>query len=113
MATYVAVIGPSAAGPAVCDAAFEVGALIARAGAILVCGGGGGAMEAACRGAKSAGGLTLGILPGRSRSEANPFVDVSVVTGMGEARHPPLGRTAHGVHAGGGGFRGLAGIGVG
>ena len=112
MATYVAVIGPSAAGPAVCDAAFEVGALVARAGAILVCGGGGGAMEAACRGAKSAGGLTLGILPGRSRSEANPFVDIPVVTGMGEARNALVVRTADVVIAVGGGFGTLSEIGL-
>src|SRR5207302_8346227 len=75
-------------------------------------GGGGGAMEAACRGAKSGGGLTLGILPGRSRSEANPFVDVSVVTGMGEARNALVVRTADVVIAVGGGLGTLSEIGL-
>jgi uncharacterized protein (TIGR00725 family) len=60
---------------------------VAEAGAVLVCGGLGGVMEAACRGAQRAGGLTLGILPGRDRAEANPHVDVAIPTGLGEARN--------------------------
>src|SRR3990170_5769803 len=74
--------------------AEAVGRLVAQAGAVLVCGGLGGVMEAACRGAKSAGGLTIGILPGGDRAEANPFVDVAVVTGMGTARNVIVVRTA-------------------
>jgi uncharacterized protein (TIGR00725 family) len=64
-----------------------VGRLVAQRGAVVVCGGLGGAMEAACRGAKQADGLTVGILPGSDRSAANPFVDVALPTGLGEARN--------------------------
>lgn len=81
---YIAVIGSGENVPG--DAlkyAEEVGRLIARAGMVLVCGGRAGIMEAACRGAKSAGGLTIGFLPGLSRREANPYVDVAVPTGLG------------------------------
>ena len=67
--------------------AFRVGQLIAEKGAILVCGGLSGVMEAACRGAKQAGGLTLGILPGNSADEANIYVDIPVATGLGYARN--------------------------
>jgi uncharacterized protein (TIGR00725 family) len=63
------------------------GKLVAQRGAVVVCGGLGGAMEAACRGAKQADGLTVGILPGSDRSAANPFVDVALPTGLGEARN--------------------------
>jgi uncharacterized protein (TIGR00725 family) len=64
-----------------------VGRLVAERGAVVVCGGLGGAMESACRGAKQAGGLTVGLLPGSDRSDANPFVDVALPTGLGEARN--------------------------
>ncbi len=67
--------------------AFEVGEKIAEAGCILVCGGLGGVMEEACRGAKSAGGITVGILPGMDRGAANPYVDIVIATGLGEARN--------------------------
>ena len=63
-----------------------MGRLLAEAGAVLVCGGLGGAMEAACRGAKGAGGTTVGILPGIDRAVANLHVDVAITTGLGEAR---------------------------
>ncbi|HEY2666156.1 MAG TPA: TIGR00725 family protein [Actinomycetota bacterium] len=111
-ARYVAVIGPSRATPGVEAAAFEVGVLIARAGAILVCGGGGGAMESACRGARSAGGTTVGILPGPTRGDANPFVDIAIPTGMGEARNALVVRTADAVIAVGGGVGTLSEIGL-
>jgi uncharacterized protein (TIGR00725 family) len=64
-----------------------VGRLVAERGAVVVCGGLGGAMESACRGAKQAGGLTVGLLPGSDRAEANAFVDVALPTGLGEARN--------------------------
>jgi uncharacterized protein (TIGR00725 family) len=112
MAIYIAVIGPSRATPEIAEAAFQVGALIARGGAILVCGGGGGAMEAACRGARSAGGTTLGILPGATRADANPYVDVAVPTGMGEARNALVVRAADAVIAVGGGVGTLSEIGL-
>lgn len=67
--------------------AEAVGAAIARAGAVLVCGGLTGVMESAARGAKSEGGLTLGILPGRSREAANPFIDCAIATGLGDFRN--------------------------
>jgi uncharacterized protein (TIGR00725 family) len=68
-------------------AAREVGRLLARAGFGVVTGGLGGVMEAASRGARDAGGLVIGILPGNDRSDANPFVEVAVPTGLGEARN--------------------------
>lgn len=74
--------------------AEEVGRRIAQSGASLVCGGLGGVMEAACRGAKAAGGLTIGILPGDEKESANPHVDVAVVTAMGSARNVIVVRTA-------------------
>ncbi len=81
------VIGAGDAPRAVCRLAFEVGREIARRGAILVNGGLGGVMKAAARGARSAGGHTIGILPGYDRSAANPYIDYAVATGMGEARN--------------------------
>jgi uncharacterized protein (TIGR00725 family) len=84
---HVAVVGAGDAGDELRAAAEEVGRRLAEAGAAVVCGGLGGVMEAACHGAKSAGGLTIGILPGRRRDEANPWVDVAIPTGMGETRN--------------------------
>ena len=91
-------------------AAAEVGRLLAERGAVLVCGGRGGAMAAACRGAKEAGGLTVGILPGSDRSEANPFVDVVLPTGLGEARNALVVGAADVVIAVGGGYGTLSEI---
>jgi uncharacterized protein (TIGR00725 family) len=84
---YIGVIGGGDCTDDVRRLAFEVGRLIAEAGAALVCGGLGGVMAAACEGAKSAGGTTIGILPGKSRSDANAFVDHAIPTGLGEARN--------------------------
>jgi uncharacterized protein (TIGR00725 family) len=67
--------------------AHEVGQLIAEKGAILVCGGLSGIMESAARGAKQNNGLTMGILPGESPGEANPYIDIAVATGIGYARN--------------------------
>jgi len=83
----IAVIGGSRAGRHAVEAAYETGRLVARAGAIVVCGGLGGVMEAACRGAREEGGLTVGILPGGSPAEANPWVDVPIATGLGYTRN--------------------------
>jgi uncharacterized protein (TIGR00725 family) len=91
---YVAISGPSQAQASELTAAERVGSLLAARGAVVVTGGLGGVMEAACRGAKSAGGLTLGILPGLERSEANPWVDVALPTGMGEMRNALLVRAS-------------------
>ena len=96
---YIAVVGPGAAPPDVADAAHRVGAGLGAGGAVLVCGGLGGAMEAACRGAKEAGGTTVGVLRGLDRAGANPFVDVAVATGMGEMRNTLVVRAADAVVA--------------
>ena len=85
--TAIAVIGAGDAPQAVRDLAFAAGRLIAAGGATLVCGGGGGVMEAAAHGAKSAGGHTVGILPGYDRGAANPHIEFAIATGMGEARN--------------------------
>ncbi len=84
---YITVIGSGEASEEVLRLAEEVGKLLAASGAIVVCGGKGGVMEAVARGAKSKGGLVVGILPGRSRDEANPYVDVAIPTGMSHARN--------------------------
>jgi len=95
----IAVIGAGRCSEEVAQIAESVGRELARRGATLVCGGLGGVMEAACRGAKSEGGLTIGILPGSSRREANPYVDIPVVTGLGEARNVIVVRTSQAVIA--------------
>jgi hypothetical protein len=74
--------------------AYAVGKGIAEAGFALVCGGLGGVMESACKGAVAAGGLTVGILPGESPEHANPYVKVRIATGMGIARNTIIVRTA-------------------
>jgi uncharacterized protein (TIGR00725 family) len=83
----IAVIGAGDAPPRVRKLAFEVGRRIAGRGAVLVCGGLGGVMEAAARGARSAGGHTIGILPGYDRAAANRYIEFAIRTGMGEARN--------------------------
>jgi uncharacterized protein (TIGR00725 family) len=107
---HVAVIGPADAASQELADAEEVGRRLADAEAVVVCGGRGGVMEAVCRGARSAGGLTLGILPGRDRSEANPFVEVAVPTGLGEARNALVVRSADAVVAIGGAYGTLSEI---
>ena len=107
---HVAVVGPSRAEPAEAEAAEAVGRALAERGAVLVCGGLGGAMEAACRGAKSAGGTTVGILPGADRAAANEHVDIAVATGLGEARNAIVVRTADVVIAVGGAYGTLSEI---
>jgi len=100
----VAVIGGSSATAGEEAAAEAVGQALGEAGAVLVCGGRGGVMEAACRGAKQAGGLTVGILPGPTPADANPYVDIPIPTGMGEARNAIVVRAAQAVIAIGGGY---------
>jgi uncharacterized protein (TIGR00725 family) len=106
----VAVVGGGLCSPQEAAAAGAVGRRLAEAGAILICGGMGGVMAAACRGARSAGGLTVGILPGFSAADANPHVDIPIVTGMGEARNVIIVRTASAVIAVGGEFGTLSEI---
>jgi len=90
--------------------AEAVGAGLARHGAVVLCGGLGGVMEAVCRGAQSAGGLTIGILPGRDARTANAFVSLPIATGMGEARNVILINSADAVIAIGGGWGTLSEI---
>ena len=84
---HIAVVGAGSATEDEARAAEAIGRTLAEAGAVLVCGGLGGVMEAACRGAKAGGGTTVGILPGHVRADANPHVDVALATGLGEARN--------------------------
>lgn len=84
---YIGVIGAGGCSGEIYETARRVGEEIACRGAVLVCGGLGGVMEAACQGAKERGGTTIGILPGDDRAEANPWVDVAVPSGMGVARN--------------------------
>ncbi|MGQ9559367.1 MAG: TIGR00725 family protein [Candidatus Oleimicrobiaceae bacterium] len=83
----IAVLGGAACTPEASKLAYEVGSLIAERGGVLICGGRGGVMEAACKGASDKGGLTIGILPGDLAEEANRFVHVALPTGLGEARN--------------------------
>ena len=96
---FVAVIGGSQCSPQEARLAEEVGRELARRGAALVCGGLNGVMEAACRGANSEGGLTIGILPGESRQTANPYVQIPIVTGIGYARNVAVVKSAQAVIA--------------
>jgi uncharacterized protein (TIGR00725 family) len=110
-APYVAVVGAGedVAAELLADAE-AVGAELARRGAVVVCGGLGGVMEAACRGARAQGGTTLGILPGSERATANPWVSVAVATGLGELRNGLVVRSADAVIAIGGGYGTLSEI---
>jgi uncharacterized protein (TIGR00725 family) len=101
VAVQISVIGSGADYEALAE---EVGRLIAERGATVVCGGLGEVMEAAARGAKSAGGTTIGILPGESRSAANRWIDHVVVTGTGHARNLAVAASGDAVIAVGGGF---------
>jgi uncharacterized protein (TIGR00725 family) len=108
---FIAVIGGSEVTPQVAELAEEVGHEIARHGAVLVCGGLGGVMEAACRGASSEGGLTIGILPGENRRSANPHVKIPIVTGTGYARNVAVVKSAQAVIAIDGSYGTLSEIG--
>jgi len=108
---YVSVSGSGDAPPEVIALAEEVGSHLAAANAVVVCGGLGGVMEAVCRGAKSAGGTTVGILPGTTRFDANDFVDVALPTGLGESRNALVARAADALIAIGGEFGTLSEIG--
>ncbi|MBD3426657.1 MAG: TIGR00725 family protein [Candidatus Omnitrophica bacterium] len=83
----VSVIGGHECDGDIAELARQIGETIAEEDAVLVCGGLGGIMEAACRGAKGKGGLTLGIIPGEDKSEANKCVDIVIATGMGYSRN--------------------------
>src|SRR3989338_7208794 len=83
----IAVIGSSEPDPKLLPFAMQAGRIIAEGGAVLICGGLGGIMEAAARGAKEKGGLTIGLLPDYNSQSANPHIDVAIPTGLGHARN--------------------------
>ncbi len=95
----IAVVGGSQCSQEVAGLAEEVGRELARRGCIVITGGLSGVMEAACRGAKSQKGLTVGILPGFSARDANPYVDIPIVTGLSDARNALVVRTADAIIA--------------
>ena len=111
MQKVIGVIGESKATKENYKQAYEVGRLIALAGAALVCGGLSGVMEAACKGAKEAGGMTIGVIPFLDKSSANNYVDIVIPTGMGYARNVIVVHSADAVIAIGGRFGTLTEIG--
>lgn len=100
----IAVCGPGEATPEEEATAERTGYLLAERGCSLVCGGLGGVMAAACRGAKARDGVTIGILPGDDHAAANPWVDHVICTGLGQARNAIVAATGQAVVAIGGGF---------
>ena len=107
----ISVIGASEPSPRVEALAEQVGAELARRGMTVVCGGLGGVMAAVCRGAKSAGGSTVGILPGDDPADANPWVDIPVCTGLAYARNVIVVKSGRAVIAVGGAYGTLSEIG--
>jgi len=91
---YLAVVGAGSASPEICELAEAVGKEAALRGWILLTGGLGGVMEAAAKGARDAGGMTLGILPGGDRNQANPYIHVAVATDMHHGRNAIIALTA-------------------
>ncbi len=99
MRLFIAVIGGSQLTEEEAKLAEAVGRELAKRSAILICGGLGGAMEAACKGAMSEKGITVGILPGHERESANPYVQIPIVTGVGYARNAIVVQSAQAVIA--------------
>ena len=97
--TIIGVIGSSSCSMSVSEIAFMIGMEIARRDAMLLCGGMGGVMESACKGAKEGGGITIGILPGDNKESANAYVDIPIVTGIGEARNVIIAHSADAIIA--------------
>ncbi len=102
-APLIAVIGGANCSDEQAALAERVGEMLAQGGAVVICGGRGGVMEAACKGARAANGLTIGILPGRDLSEANPYLSIALPTGLGDARNTIIAQAAGAVIAVGGG----------
>jgi len=100
----IAVIGNSSRDEEEAKQAETVGELLAQQGVTVICGGLSGVMEAVCRGSKSKGGLTIGVLPGEDSSTANPWIDIPIVTGVGYARNMAVVKSAQAVIAIGGGY---------
>jgi len=106
----IGLIGGGVCTPEIEEAAERVGRGIAERGGILICGGLGGVMEAGCRGAKKAGGMTIGILPGMNQKDANKYVDIPIPTGVGYARNIIIVNTSDSVIAVNGKFGTLSEI---
>jgi len=109
----IGVIGDSGAKGELYGLAEEVGREVARCGSTLLCGGLGGVMEAACKGAKEEGGTTVGILPGSQKAAANQYVDVKITTAMGHARNAIIAGSADVLIAVGGGMGTLSEVALG
>ncbi len=107
----ISVIGGSKIDSVIYDLAYQVGKEIAKNGAVLICGGLTGTMEAACKGAREEGGLTIGILPTANENDANDYVDIIIPTGMGYARNIQVVLSAHAVIAIDGSYGTLSEIG--
>jgi uncharacterized protein (TIGR00725 family) len=107
---YIGVAGASRPEAPLLDQAEHLGRRLGEAGAVVVCGGGPGVMEAVCRGARSAGGTTVGLLPGLDRAEGNLHLSVSLPTGLGQGRNLLLVRCSDALVAVGGGFGTLSEI---
>lgn len=99
MKTHIGVLGPNTTTKEQFQLGRDIGRLIAEAGAVLFCGGLGGMMRAAAEGAKSAGGQTIGILPGIDKSDANEFIDIPIPTDLGAYRNALLVRSCDAVIA--------------
>lgn len=108
----IAIVGAADASTDELQAAETVGRLLAERGAVVVCGGRGGVMEAACRGAIAHGGITVGLLPGSEASEGNRFLTIAIPTGMGQARNAILALAGEAIIAIGGGPGTLSEIGL-
>jgi uncharacterized protein (TIGR00725 family) len=108
--SYIGVAGASQPDTEVMALAETLGRRLAEAGATVLCGGGGGVMTAVCRGAQSAGGTTVGLLPGADRSSGNPYLTVALSTGLAEGRNVLLVRASDALIAVGGGFGTLSEI---
>ncbi len=107
---YISVIGASKCSKDIYKLAYEVGREIAKKKAILICGGLGGVMDAVAKGAKEAGGITVGILPGDNRIGVSKYLDISLPTGMSEARNVLVVKAANAVIAIGGEYGTLSEI---
>jgi hypothetical protein len=112
MLIQIGVIGAGQCSKEIEQLAEEVGKEIARNKATLVCGGLGGVMEASAKGAKQEGGNTVGILPGVSFEDANPFIDIPIVTGLSHARNVLVVRSSHALIAIEGGYGTLSEIAI-
>jgi hypothetical protein len=110
--TIIGVMGAASGDAGLYEVAYQVGQWIARRGAVLLCGGRGGVMEAAAQGAKAEGGLTIGIMPGSDERESppNPFIDIPIFTGMSDARNAINVRSSDAVIALWGGYGTLSEI---